>query len=140
MEMSVPDKAPNVAHLQQPAQQEDAGSARLHVLIVEDEMVVAMLIEDMVVELGYEVSGVATQVADAIALVERDSFDLAILDVNLNGKEVFPLADILEGRGIPFMFATAYGRRGIPERFLYHPVIQKPFSSLDLRKALQGLS
>jgi CheY-like chemotaxis protein len=134
MDMHVSSKA-----IESKSQQEAGATAPLQVLVVEDEMVVAMLIEDMVIELGYQVSGIATQVADAIALVERDSFDLAILDVNLNGREVFPLADILEERGVPFMFATAYGQRGIPERYRGSPVVQKPFSSIDLRKALQGL-
>ena len=109
------------------------------ILIVEDEVVVAMLIEDMVGELGYAVGGVASRVSDAISLVERDSFDFAILDVHLNGKEVFPLADILLKRGIPFMFATAFGARGIPNAYLQYPVLQKPFSSLELKRALLRL-
>lgn len=109
------------------------------VLIVEDEMVVAMLIEDMVSELGYEVSGVASQVDEAISQVERGGFDLAILDVHLNGKQVFPLADLLLQKDIPFMFATAYGERGIPAVYRQRPVLQKPFSPLELKKALLEL-
>ena len=109
------------------------------ILIVEDEVVVAMLIEDMVTELGYQVGAMAAHVGDAIALVERDSFDFAILDVHLNGKEVFPLADILMKRRIPFMFATAFGARGIPPAYVQYPVLQKPFSSLELKRALLRL-
>ena len=84
------------------------------VLVVEDEMTVAMLIEDMVSELNYEVTAVVSRLEDAMRLADSDNFDLAILDVHLNGKTVFPFAAALERREIPYLFATAYGPRGIP--------------------------
>lgn len=102
-------------------------------------MVVAMLIEDMVAELRFEVGGVASHLVDAIALLERDSFDLAILDIYLNGEHVFPLAERLMKRGIPYMFATAYGGQVIPDAYRHLPVLRKPFSSMDLKKALLHL-
>jgi len=109
------------------------------VLVVEDEMTVAMLIEDMVGELSYEVAAVVSRLEDAMRLVDSDSFDLAMLDVHLNGETVFPFAAALEERDIPFLFATAYGPRGIPAEFRDRPVLQKPFGPAELRRALVEL-
>jgi CheY-like chemotaxis protein len=121
---------------------EDRGLRLLapRVLVVEDEMTVAMLIEDMVGELAYELAGVVPRLEDAMRLVDSDTFDLAVLDVHLNGETVFPFAAALEERDIPFIFATAYGPRGIPEEFRGRPVLQKPFGPLELRRALMELS
>lgn len=110
------------------------------VLVVEDEMTVAMLIEDMVSELAYEVAAVVPRLEDAMRLLDSDSFDVAMLDVHLNGKTVFPFAKALEEREIPFLFATAYGPRGIPAEFQAHMVLQKPFGPVELRRALMDLS
>jgi CheY-like chemotaxis protein len=110
------------------------------VLVVEDEMTVAMLIEDMVSELAYEVAAVVPRLEDAMRLLDSDSFDLAMLDVHLNGKTAFPFAAELQARGIPFLFATAYGARGLPEEFRGTMVLQKPFGPVELRRALIELS
>jgi CheY-like chemotaxis protein len=110
------------------------------VLVVEDEMTVAMLIEDMVSELDYEVAAVVPRLEDAMRLLDSDSFDVAMLDVHLNGKTVFPFAAELESREIPFLFATAYGARGIPAEFHGHIVLQKPFGPVELRRALLDLA
>ena len=110
------------------------------VLVVEDEMTVAMLIEDMVGELAYEVAAVVPRLEDAMRLLDSDIFDLAMLDVHLNGKTVFPFARELEAREIPFLFATAYGPRGIPDEFQGHLVLQKPFGPVELRRALMSLA
>lgn len=110
------------------------------VLVVEDKMTIAMLIEDMVSELAYEVAAVVPRLEDAMRLLDSDSFDLAMLDVHLNGKTVFPFAAALEERDIPFLFATAYGPRGIPEEFRDRLVLQKPFGPVELRRALMELS
>jgi CheY-like chemotaxis protein len=110
------------------------------VLVVEDEMTVAMLIEDMVSELAYEVAAVVPRLEDAMRLLDSDTFDLAMLDVHLNGKTVFPFAKALEEREIPFLFATAYGPRGIPAEFQGHVVLQKPFGPVELRRALTDLA
>ena len=109
------------------------------VLVVEDEMTVALLIEDMVSELAFEVAGVIPRLEDAMRVLDSDTFDLAMLDVHLNGKTVFPFAAELEAREIPFLFATAYGPRGIPEEFRGHIVLQKPFGPVELRRALVEL-
>ena len=110
------------------------------VLVVEDEITIAMLIEDMVGELAYEVAAVVPRLEDAMRLLDSDSFDLAMLDVHLNGKTVYPFAAALEERDIPFLFATAYGPRGIPEEFQDRPVLQKPFGPVELRRALMELA
>ncbi len=110
------------------------------VLVVEDEMTVAMLIEDMVCELEYEVAAVVSRLEDAMRLLEANNFDLAILDVHLNGETVFPFAAELDQRDIPYIFATAYGSRGIPEEFRGHSVLQKPFGPVELRGALMTLA
>ena len=110
------------------------------VLVVEDEMTVALLIEDMVSELDYEVAAIVPRLEDAMRLLDSESFDLAMLDVHIEGKTVFPFAAELEARDIPFLFATAYGPRGIPEEFRGHLVLQKPFGPVELRRALMELA
>jgi CheY-like chemotaxis protein len=112
---------------------------RLRVLVVEDEMLVAMNIEDMLLELGHEVAGLASRLAPALALARDSRFDAAMLDVNLAGEPSFPVADLLAERGIPFLFATGYGRHGIEERFRGRPILQKPFRAAELGAALAGL-
>lgn len=123
-----------------PANHSPLGLIAPRVLVVEDEMTVALLIEDMVSELAYEVAAVVPRLEDAMRLLDSDSFDLAILDVHLGGRTVFPFAAELEMREIPFLFATAYGPRGIPQEFHNHLVLQKPFGPVELRRALIDLS
>jgi CheY-like chemotaxis protein len=113
---------------------------RLRILIVEDEMLVAMNIEDMLLELGHEVAGLASRLGPALALARESRFDAAMLDVNLAGEASFPVADLLIERGIPFLFATGYGRQGIEERYRGFPMLQKPFRTADLGTALEALA
>lgn len=113
---------------------------RLRILVVEDEMLVAMNIEDMLLELGHEVAGLASRLGPALALASESKFDVAMLDVNLAGEASFPVADFLAERGIPFLFATGYGRQGIEERFRHCPILQKPFRAAELAAALAALS
>ena len=109
---------------------------RLRILIVEDEMLVAMNIEDMLLDLGHEVAGIASRLEPALALAAEGDFDLALLDVNLAGQPSFPVAAVLRDRGLPFLFATGYGVKGIIEEFQASPVLQKPFRALDLEQAI----
>ena len=111
------------------------------ILVVEDEMTVAMLIEDMVNELSFELAGVVPRLEDAMHRLDSDDdFDVAMLDVHLNGKTVFPFAAELDKRGIPYLFATAYGGRGIPDQVRDHLVLEKPFGPLELGRALTSLT
>jgi DNA-binding response OmpR family regulator len=112
-----------------------AGSG-LQILVVEDESMVAMMIEDMLEELGHKVVATSGRMPDASKLVSNASADLAILDVNLNGEETYPLADSLAARSIPFIFATGYGCSGIKAEWSDVPVLQKPFQSRELAEAI----
>lgn len=112
---------------------------RLRILIVEDEMLVAMNIEDMLLDLGHEVAGIASRLAPALSLAGEASIDAAMLDVNLAGETSFPVADLLAARGIPFVFATGYGLQGIEERYRDRPLLQKPFRASDLGLVLAAL-
>jgi len=110
------------------------------ILIVEDEMLVAMLIEDTLSDLGHVVVGPAMRLETALAAVETESFDYAILDINLAGKTSFPVADLLVEKGIPFMFASGYGAAGLTEGYRERPVLQKPFVGQEIEKMLTTLS
>lgn len=104
------------------------------VLLVEDENLVAMLLEDMLVELGHSVVGPVSQLKKAVEIAQREAIDLAILDVNISGEQVYPVAQALAARGIPFIFSTGYGERGLPPQYRGHPTLQKPFQQDDLEK------
>jgi len=108
------------------------------VLIVEDEIIVALFLEDLLAEFGYEVAGVVCNLDRAMAYAQ--DYDAAVLDVHLNGRDVFDFADALAARGTPFVFATGYGARGIPERHRARPVLQKPFQPDDLKRALAQIT
>lgn len=112
---------------------------RLRILIVEDEMLVALNIEDMLIELGHEVAGIASRLEPALVLARDGRFDVAMLDVNLAGDRSFPIADLLIERNIPFLFATGYGLDGIEERYRDRLILQKPFRVGDLAAALDAL-
>ncbi len=109
------------------------------VLVVEDEFLIRMLLEDMLTDLGYDLAGVAGRVDEAAELVKTIDFDLAILDVNLDGHDVYPVADLITKRGLPFMFVTGYGGRGLPEAYRSRPTLQKPFQLDELNKTLAQL-
>ncbi len=107
------------------------------ILVVEDEILLGMLIGDMLTDLGFEVVGPATRLEPALTLAREVALDCAILDVNLNGKQSFPVADILRERGIPFFFATAYGKRGLTDAYRDTQTLQKPFTAQELEQALR---
>ena len=106
------------------------------ILVVEDEFLIRMLLEDMLTDLGYEIVGVAGRVDEAAELAESKDFDLAILDVNLDGQDVYPVADVIGNRGLPFMFVTGYGGRGLPDNYRNRPTLQKPFQLDELKRML----
>ena len=109
------------------------------VLVVEDEAMIAMMIEDMLVDLGCEIVGPASQIAQALRVIKSEEFDAAILDVNLNGVPIFPVADALSAKSVPFVFATGYGASGILAENTAHLVLQKPFKQQQLENALSSL-
>src|SRR5690242_15910799 len=113
--------------------------AKRRILVVEDEMLIGMLLEDMLTDMGHEVAAVVPRLKDALAAVERESFDLAVLDVHLHGESAFPVADALIAKGVPFIFATGYGERGLPENYRGRPVLQKPFARDDLDRLLKAI-
>ena len=108
-------------------------------LIVEDEVLVAMLLEELLERMGYEVAAVSSHLEEALELARTLDVDLAMLDVNLNGKESFPVAEVLRGRGIPFIFATGYGDSALEGGYAKEFVVEKPFNREDLRRALDRL-
>lgn len=108
------------------------------VLLVEDESLVTMLIQDTLTDFGCEVVGIASRFDDAVAKARTLAFDIAILDVNLNGLRTFPIAEIIVARGIPIVFATGYGAGSVPEPLSGVPVLQKPFASADLEEAMRA--
>jgi CheY-like chemotaxis protein len=108
----------------------------LRVLIVEDESLVSMLIEDMLAEIGCTVVSVAPRLDEAMRKVSSLAFDVAILDVDLNGSEAYPVAEVLARSGTPFILATGYGSAGIPESFQGAPILAKPFEQSDLERVL----
>lgn len=115
------------------------GGRRVRVLVVEDEAMLAMMLEDMLVELGHAVVASAGSMDEAEAAIRRGGFDLAVLDVNLDGCPSYPLAELLQARGVPFLFATGYGRSGLPREWHDAPVLQKPFSSQQLAQLMATL-
>jgi len=109
------------------------------VLVVEDEMLVSMLVEDMLSDFGCSVVGPAPDLDEAMSLASTADIDAALLDVNLAGKPIFPVADALKARGVPFAFASGYGAAGVEGDHAGAPVLQKPFRQSDLERALTGL-
>ncbi|AOA72968.1 response regulator [Stenotrophomonas rhizophila] len=109
------------------------------VLVVEDESLIAMLVEDGLETLGYEVVGPVGTVDAALRIVEQTPFDLALLDINLGGKQSFPIAEALESRGIPYVFLTGYDRSSLPLAFQHRFGLQKPFRMSALQQALEKL-
>ena len=109
------------------------------VLAVEDESLVAMWLEDLLTDLGCVVVGPANSLEAALQLLECDAIELAVLDVNLAGEKVFPVAERLAARNVPFVFATGYGASGVVEPFSEHPVVQKPYTLEMLKRALEAV-
>ena len=106
------------------------------VFLVEDEVMIRMMVADMLEELGYSVAAEAGEINEAVRLAGSTEFDIAILDVNVNGKVISPVAEVLANRGRPFIFATGYGAQGLPEEYRNRPTLQKPFQMETLAQVL----
>jgi CheY-like chemotaxis protein len=112
----------------------------LNVLVVEDESLVLFNLEDTLTELGCIIVGPAMRLPQAQDLVAGAAdIDVAILDVNLGGAPVFPIAEALIARGVGVIFATGYGREGLPEAWRDYPVLMKPYTADDVERSLRGL-
>ena len=112
--------------------------AKGRILVVEDEAIISMVIEDMLEELGYDIVGPASRLDHALTQALQADIDVGLLDINVKGGVVFPVADVLEFRGIPFIFATGYGESALPGRFRGRPRLSKPFALGALGKALNS--
>jgi CheY-like chemotaxis protein len=111
----------------------------LRVFVVEDEALLALMLEDLLAEFGCEVVGPHARLPPAQHAARSQEFDCAILDVNIRGEPVHPVAEILAERGIPFLFVTGYGAAGVGASFSQWPVLRKPFRPGELRAALARL-
>ena len=109
------------------------------ILVVEDEALVAMLVEDALLDAGAIVLGPVATVAEALALLRQDLPDVAVLDLNLAGETSTPVADALVRMGVPFVVATGYGADGLPPGHATVPVLAKPYDPDDLTTALSRL-
>ena len=113
--------------------------AGVRVLVVEDEMMVAMLLEDMLSDIGCTPVGPAGRMESALRLIEQAGFDIAILDVNLNGVETYPIADALAARAIPFVFASGYSADALRKEYRRILCLQKPFHERELEQTLAAV-
>jgi DNA-binding response OmpR family regulator len=117
----------------------ESSKSEPRVFVVEDEYLIRMLLEDMLAELGYGVAAAVGTIAEAGKFAADGEFSAAILDVNLDGEEVYPVADILAKRSMPFIFVTGYGEQSLPERYRDRPALQKPFQADQLERTLSNL-
>jgi CheY-like chemotaxis protein len=106
------------------------------VLVVEDEMLVLMMIEDMLADLGCDCVAAAATVDQALALIDGENFDAALLDLNLNGRDSHSVADALAARDVPFAFSTGYSEQHLGESGHDRPVLRKPFKYEELGEIL----
>lgn len=114
-------------------------------LVVEDELFIGFEIESVLEAAGYDVIGPVGNVTDALATIERFKDDVskpvgAVLDANLNGKPIDPIADALSEKDVPFIFLSGYGRTHLPEKFSDVQLVGKPFDTQDLIKAVTQLT
>lgn len=106
------------------------------ILVVEDEALIAMMLEDLLQEMGYATHGPASSVEDALGMVDAGGIDGAILDLDINGHSSLPVAEKLKAKGVPFAFTT--GSMEAPPGMGGAPLLQKPYSSEQLRHVLDG--
>jgi DNA-binding response OmpR family regulator len=109
------------------------------VLIVEDEALIAMLFEDILEDTACEIVGPAMNVRQAMELAGAAEIDVAVLDVNLNGESSFPVAALLQSRGVPLVFSSGYGSQGLPPEWQDRPTLPKPFTSDEVVDTLARL-
>ena len=115
--------------------------AGMRLLLVEDEALVSMMIEDFLTDMGCVVVSTAASVSDGLAVIanKASALDAAMLDVNLGGEKVYPVADKLAQDGVPFFFSTGYSTAGIPTTYAHIPMLAKPFAPEALEAMLVSL-
>jgi CheY-like chemotaxis protein len=118
------------------------GRSCIRILIVEDEWFLAMALQDMLAELGYSVAAIASKLKEGLVMAEKGDFDFAILDVSLDGEMSHPIADVLDGKGLPYVFATGYSAAVVraSQSQLKRPMLLKPYDLEDLRRVLPSSS
>jgi CheY-like chemotaxis protein len=109
------------------------------ILVVEDEMLVVMVVEAVLDDAACQIVGPFGRLSQALKSAQEDVIDAALLDVNLHGERVFPVADALAARNIPFVFVTGYGAGGLPSRFEDSPVLTKPYRAAAVLAALTAI-
>ena len=110
------------------------------ILVVEDESLVAMLLETILEDMGCTPVGPISNVDEALSVLSGEiELDAALLDVNVAGQQVFPVAEALKARGIPFVFSTGYGEGGLPDQWRGQTTIQKPFTEATVQDALKKI-
>ena len=110
-----------------------------HILLLEDEMMILLMMEEMLIDLGGASVTSAATVGQALTKIDRQVFDAAVLDVNLNGTKSYPVAERLVARGIPFVFSTGYSDHAPGDAYADRPVLKKPFRYPELASALSRL-
>jgi len=108
------------------------------VLLIEDEVMIGLMAETMLLDMGNWVIGPISRLDPAVAAARRVSADCAVLDINIAGESIYPVADILAERGIPFVFATAYSSIAADGPFGDRPVVQKPYLPKELQAAIDA--
>ncbi len=108
----------------------------MQVLVVEDEALVAMLLKDMLGDIGHDVVVTAGRLQDALTAASEAEIDFAVVDLNLRGEATFEVGERLKARGIPFFFATGYGAAGLPAEWANQTTLQKPFVPMQLEAAV----
>lgn len=124
---------------QEPQSAEATPLSGRRILIVEDEMLVSMVIEEALKDLGCNIVGPVATRTQALALAKAEPLDGALLDVNLGGEPVYPVADALSQRGIPFAFVTGYGQGAIADRYATAPTLVKPFKLSTVERILSEI-
>lgn len=109
----------------------------LKVFVVEDESLVAMQLEDMLLDLGCDLVGLAMRVGRALEMVETTPrIDVAVLDVNIGGDKIYPVAELLRSKGVPVIFATGYGRAGVEPEWQSCEILQKPYTANEVAEKI----
>ena len=122
-----------------PPNQQIRTNSKPRILVVEDELMVAMALEMVLADAGYDVVGPIGRMEQALETAAQENVDFALLDVNVRGEEVFPVANILADRGVPFTFLTGYDRSSLPAALAEAQILSKPFKARELLAAVNAM-